>query len=325
MDLLTIFMFVAIFIFTVAMVELVYLAWAESRFAEKRTVKKRLLYISAGGKHGKEKLTKYRNTVLKEVGVYERFILSLPRLSDLDKLLVKSNLPINASLFILGSVALAVFGVVAGLRFLPQTIAAIALGVVFLILPYLFLKIGEMRYFTTFNEQLPEALDLISRAVRSGNSLTAGLSIVGQELDWPVSAEFAATVDEINLGLTMNEAMENLCERVPLSDLRFFAIAILVQKETGGNIGEILDNISRLIRERIQFKRQVRALTAEGRYSAGILIALPILMFCYIYFTNYDYMSIMLEEKMGHYMLFGAGVMQVIGSLMIKKIVTIDI
>ncbi len=325
MDLLTILFFVAVFIFTVAMVELVYLAWVESRFAEKRTVKKRLLYISAGGKHGKDKLVKYRKTVLNEVGVYERFILGLPRFSDLDKLLIKSNLPINASLFILVSIALGALGVIAGMRFLPHALAAAVLGLIFLLLPYLLLKIGEKRYFTKFNEQLPEALDLLARAVRSGNSITSGLAMIGDELDLPISAEFAATVDEINLGLTMNEAMENLCERVPLPDLRFFAIAILVQKETGGNIGEILDNISRLIRERIQFKRQVRALTVEGRYSAGILIALPILMFCYIYFTNYDYMKIMLEEKMGHYMLFGAAVMQVIGSIMIKKIVTIDI
>lgn len=325
MDLLSIFFFVAIFIFTVAVVEVVYLAWVESRFIEKRTVKKRLLYISAGGKHGKEKLTRYRDTVLKEVGIYERFVLKLPRLSNLDKLLIKSNLPINASVFILMSIALAAIGVVAGLRLLPHALAAVALGLVFLVIPYLLLKIGEKRYYTSFNEQLPEALDLLSRAVRSGNSLTSGLAMIGEELEAPISPEFAATVDEINLGLTMNEALENLCERVPLSDLRFFAIAILVQRETGGNIGEILDNISRLIRERIQFQRQVRALTAEGRFSAGILIALPILMFCYVYFTNYEYMSIMLQEKMGHYMLFGAAIMQIIGSIMIKRIVTIEI
>lgn len=325
MDLLTVIFFLAVFIFTVAIVEGVYLAWSESRFAEKRTVKKRLLYISAGGRHGKEKLTKYRDTVLKDVGVYERFILNLPRFSDLDKLLIKASLPINASLFVLFSLALGALGTIAGVRLLPNLFAAIVLGIIFLIIPYLFLKISEKVYFTKFNEQLPEALDLIARAVRSGNALTAGLAMVGEELDDPISSEFSATVDEINLGLTMNEAMENLCERVPLSDLRFFAIAILVQKETGGNISEILENISRLIRERIQFQRQVRALTAEGRYSAGVLIALPILMFCYIYITNYDYLSIMWQEKMGHYMLFGAVIMQLIGSFLIKRIVTIEI
>jgi tight adherence protein B len=325
MDLLTIFLFVAVFVFTVAIVEMIYLAWAESRFAEKRTVKKRLLYISAGGKHGKEKLSKYRDTVLKDVGAYERFILNLPRLSDLDKLLIKAKLPFNASLFIVLSFALGALGVLTGLRFLPNIFATVILAITFLIVPFVFLKISEKVYFTKFNEQLPEALDLIARAVRSGNALTAGIAMVGEELDDPISSEFTATVDEINLGLTMNEAMENLCERVPLSDLRFFAIAILVQKETGGNIGEILDNISRLIRERIQFQRQVRALTAEGRYSAGVLIALPIFMFIYIYLTNYEYISIMWQEEMGHYMLFAAVILQIIGSYMIKRIVTIEI
>ncbi len=123
----------------------------------------------------------------------------------------------------------------------------------------------------------------------------------------------------------MKEAMENLCERVPISDLRFFAIAVLVQKETGGNIGEILDNISRLIRERIQFQRQVRAMTAEGRYSAGILIGLPIFMFIYMYLTNYDYIKLLWQEEMGHYMLYGAIILQIVGAFLIKRIVTIEI
>jgi tight adherence protein B len=123
----------------------------------------------------------------------------------------------------------------------------------------------------------------------------------------------------------MNEAMENLCERVPISDLRFFTVAVLVQRETGGNIGEILDNISRLIRERIQFKRHVAALTAEGRLSAVVLIGLPILMFFYMYTTNYDYLSLLWKEKIGHYMIFGAIILQIIGSYIIKRIVDIDI
>jgi tight adherence protein B len=141
----------------------------------------------------------------------------------------------------------------------------------------------------------------------------------------PIRAEFAAAVDEVNLGLTLKEALDNLCERVPSMDIRFFAIAILLQKETGGNIAEILDNISRLLRERVQFARQVKALTAEGRYSAGVLISLPILMFIYVYFMNYNYISVLWTEKVGQYMLFGAIVLQIIGAWVIKKIVTIEI
>lgn len=318
-------LYIAVFVFTVAIIQVIYLAWKESRFIEKRKVKKRLMYISAGGKHGQEKLAKYRKGVLKEVGAFERFIFNIPRLSNLDKLLIKINIPINATLFVLLSVTLGVIGFGFGYLYLPQTFAAVVVAIVCMLAPYLFLKLAEENYYKKFNNQLPEALDLLSRAVRSGNALAAGLSMIGEQVDDPVSSEFTATVDEINLGLTLNEAMENLCERVPIADLRFFAIAILVQKETGGNIGEILDNISRLIRERIQFKDHVAALTAEGRLSAIVLIGLPILMFIYMYLVNYDYISMLWTEKMGHYMIFGAIILQIIGAYVIKRIVDIDI
>ena len=325
MDKITIFLYVAVFIFTVAVIQVIYLAWVESHFVEKRKIKKRLMYISAGGKHGQEKLDKYRKGILKDVGAFERFIFNIPRLSNLDNLLIKVKMPLNATLFILLSVTLGFIGFGLGYLYLPQPLAAIVVGLVCSVAPYLFLKLAEKDYYKKFNNQLPEALDLLARAVRSGSALSAGLAMIGEELEDPVSAEFAATVDEINLGLTMSEAMENLCERVPIADLRFFSIAILVQKETGGNIGEILDNISRLIRERIQFKDHVAALTAEGRLSAMVLIGLPILMLIYMYLTNYDYLSLLWTEKLGHYMIFGAIVLQIIGTYVIKRIIDIDI
>ena len=324
LDTLTVLLLAAVFVFAAALVQVVFLAWQESRFTEKRTIQKRLLYISAGGKHGQEKLHTYRKSLLKDVGTFERFILSLPRLSTLDKLLLKARLPINASLFIILSIALGFIGLLLGLRYLPHS-AGYLVGVVFLIIPFLLLKIAESRYYEKFNLQLPDALDLLARAMRSGHALTSGLEMIGHEMEEPISTEFSACVDEINLGLTTKEAMDNLCERVPLADLRFFAIAVLVQKETGGNLAEILDNISRLIRERIQFKQLVKTLTAEGRYSAMILIALPILLFIYLYTTNYDYISLLWTDETGQYMLAGAAILQVIGAYVIMRIVDIDI
>jgi tight adherence protein B len=322
---ITIYLYIAVFIFTVAIIQVIYLAWAESRFIEKRKIKKRLMYISAGGKHGQEKLDRYRKGVLKEVGAFERFVFNLPRLSELDNLLIKINIPINATLFILLSLTLGMIGFGIGYLYLPQVYAAVAVALACLLVPYLLLKQAEKNYYKKFNNQLPEALDLLSRAVRSGNALSAGLGMIAEQCEAPISLEFSATVDEINLGLTMNEAMENLCERVPIPDLRFFTIAVLVQKETGGNIGEILDNISRLIRERIQFKDHVAALTAEGRLSAVVLIGLPIFMFVYMYLTNYAYISLLWTEKLGHYMIFGAIILQIVGAYVIKRIVDIDI
>lgn len=325
MELLTILLLAAIFLFTVAVVEVIFLFVAESRFAEKRTVKKRLLFISAGGKHGQEKLLKYREKVLKDVGAMERLALNFPRFSFLDRMLLKARIPINASVFVLASVALGAIGLLLGLKFFPEPVAAVVLGAILLFVPFFMLRLAEKAYYTKFDEQLPEALDLLGRAVRSGHALTSGLELISQEMEDPIGSEFAATVDEMKLGLTMKEALDNLCERVPSTDLRFFAIAVLVQKETGGNIAEVLDNISRLIRERLQFARQVQALTAEGRYSAGVLIVLPILMFIYIYFMNYGYISLLWKEQLGRYMIFGAIVFQIVGAYVIKRIVTIEI
>jgi tight adherence protein B len=325
MDLLTIFLLCAVFLFTVSIVQLLYLFWAESKFAEKRTIKKRLLYISAGGKHGQEKLFLYRDRALKDAGFFERIAFKLPRIPSLDRMLLKAKIPLNATTFIVGSIALGGIGLLVGLKFFTQTLPAVGLGILLLAGPYILLKIAEKSYYANFQEQLPEALDLLARAVRSGYALTAGLEIIGNEMSDPIKSEFAAVVDEVNLGLTLKEALYNLCERVPGMDMRFFTIAVLVQKETGGNIAEILDNISRLIRERFQFARQVKALTAEGRYSAGILIALPILMFIYVYFMNYSYISTLWASQAGLYMLYGAIALQVVGAYFIKKIVSIEI
>jgi len=325
MDILTILFLGAIFLFTVAVIEVLYLFWTESRFAEKRTVKKRLLYISAGGKHGHDKLAVYRDRVLKDVGSMERFALKLPRVSTLDKLLLKAKMPINATTFALASIALGAAGFLAGLKFLPQIGAAVIVGILFLFIPYFILKTMERNYYHKFDEQLPEALDLLSRALKSGHALTSGIEMITDEMEEPIKSEFAATIDEVNLGLTLKEAFDNLCERVPSTDLRFFAIAVVVQKETGGNLAEILDNISRLIRERMAFGRQVKALTAEGRLSAMVLIGLPIFMFLYIYLVNYEYISLLWSEKIGLYMIAGAIVLQIVGAYFIKRIVSIEI
>lgn len=325
MDILTILFLGAIFLFTVAVVEVCYLFWTESRFAEKRTVKKRLLYISAGGSHGQEKLAIYRDRVLRDVGSMERFALKLPRVSTLDRLLLKAKMPINATTFAIASIALGGAGFLAGLKFLPQVAAAVIVGLLFLSIPFLLLKLMERNYYHKFDDQLPEALDLLSRALKSGHALTSGLEMITDEMEDPIKSEFAATVDEINLGLTLKEALDNLCERVPSTDLRFFAIAVVVQKETGGNLAEILDNISRLIRERMAFARQVKALTAEGRLSALILIGLPIFMFLYIYLVNYEYISLLWSEKIGLYLIAGAIALQIVGAYFIKRIVSIEI
>lgn len=315
----------ALFLFTSFFTLFLYYAWMGSKFAQKQLMRRRFLYISAGGMHGKEKLALYKNHVLENAGLIEKLAFSLPRSNRLDSLLLKAGISTTVSLFFLFSLACASLGFILGYLFLPTPGSGLLLSLMFLLAPYGYLLIRERKFLEKFDEQLPEALDLLARAVRSGHAVASGFELIAGEMEEPIKSEFRATVDEINMGLSLKDAFANFCARVPSTDLRFFSIAILIQKETGGNVAEILDRIGRLIRERLQFKRQVRALTAEGRLSAWVLILLPLVMLLYMYFINYDYVSQLWTEKIGLYMLGGGFFLQLVGALVIRRIVTIDI
>ena len=320
----TILILCAVFLFVFLIVIVIYGILNESKFAEKRTVKKRLLFMSAGGMHGQEKLVRYRNNAMKDVGAFEQALLKLPRIPNLDRLLVKSKVAVNASTFILASAAFALLGFLLGYTLLTRISAGIGLGLLFGLAPLVLLQMAARSYYNKFQEQLPEALDLLGRALRSGHALTSGLDMIAQETVDPIKAEFAITVDELKLGLTVQEAFDNLCQRVPSADLRFFAVAVNIQRETGGNLAEILDGISRLIRDRVQFGRHVQALTAEGRLSAWILISLPLVMFIYIYFVNYEYVSMLWTDRVGLILLSGGIISQFVGAYVMKRIVAIE-
>jgi tight adherence protein B len=327
MDTANIILTGVIFFFSVSIIMFLYYLWIGSKFAEKQLMKRRLLYISAGGKHGRQKLALYQERVLKDAGVFERLAFTMPRFSRLDSLLLKSGISISVTGFVAICIACACIGFLAAYRLLPPAgiIAAIVIGFTFAIIPYLYLLFMEAKFLKKFDEQLPEALDLLSRALRSGYAIASGFELIAEEMENPIRSEFRATVDEINLGLPVQDAFHNLCERVPSTDLKFFAIAILIQRETGGNVAEILDRIGRLIRERLQFNRQVQALTAEGRLSAWVLILLPVVMFIYMFFVNYEYISLLWTHKAGLLLIALGLFLQVIGALFIKKIVNIDI
>jgi len=325
MGALNLFILLSVFLFAASLVGFVFLLWTESHFSHKRQIKKRLLYISAGGMHGREKLALYRSKVLNDAGLLEKFAFELPRIAHLDRMLICSRLPLNATTFVLLSLALAGFGVV--IAFVMDGPMTVTVGLPLLLgaLPYLLLRWSEKTTLRKFIDQCPEALDLMARAIRSGHALSSAMSMVADEMGDPIRSEFTTLVDEIKMGLTINEALENLCHRVPLQELRFFSISVQIQKETGGNVAEIFDNLSHLIRERASFRRQVRALTAEGRLSAGILLALPLLLFAYLYFVNYDYISLLWQEEAGLYMILVAAVAQLMGILVIRKIIRIEI
>ncbi|MFB3854338.1 MAG: type II secretion system F family protein [Vicinamibacterales bacterium] len=176
-----------------------------------------------------------------------------------------------------------------------------------------------------FEEQFPEALDLLSRAIRAGHALTTALGMVAEEAPDPIGPEFRKTYDEQNYGLPLRDALDNLAARVPLLDVKFFVTAVLIQRETGGNLSEILDNLAHVVRERFKILRQVRVHTAHGRYTGYVLMALPAFLIVALWFINPEHIGLLFTERMGQTMLIAAIVLQIFGYLWIKRIVKIEV
>jgi tight adherence protein B len=209
--------------------------------------------------------------------------------------------------------------------FYHNSILAILAAAGGLLGPLAFVAFKRSRRLRAFEKNFPEAIDLLSRAVRAGHSFTTGLEMIATELPEPVAGEFRTAFEEQNFGLPLRDALLNLSERVPLIDVRFFVTALLIQKETGGNLAEILDNLSHVVRDRFRILGEVRIKTAQGRLTAGILMALPPFMVVMMRFLNPDYVNQLFTDPWGPYMLGGGAILQVIGSIMLWKIVNIEV
>lgn len=199
----------------------------------------------------------------------------------------------------------------------------IALALAFL--PVMWLVFKRNKRITKINAQLPEALELLSRSLRAGHSLGAGFGLVAAEMSQPIAREFGRCFEEQNLGISLEEALESMTRRVPNLDIRFFATAVTLQRQTGGDLAEILDKIGRLVRARFRLAGQIQALTGEGRLSGIVLLALPPGLFGVMYFLNREYCMSLFYDEMGRKMLGGALVLQIVGALVIRKIINIKV
>jgi tight adherence protein B len=192
-------------------------------------------------------------------------------------------------------------------------------------LPLLWLIWRRRKRLKAFAVQLPDALELIARALRAGHSLASGFNLVKEEMAPPIGKEFGRVFEEQNLGIPMDDSLSNLTSRVPNLDLKFFSTAIVLQRQTGGDLAEILDKIGYIVRERFKIWGQVQALTGEGRLSGIVLLALPPVLFLAVYRLNPEYIMMLFSDPMGKKMLAGAVIMQVLGALVIRKIINIKV
>ncbi len=192
-------------------------------------------------------------------------------------------------------------------------------------LPLVWVMLKRRKRLKLFTKQLPEALDMTGRALRAGHSLGAGFQMVSTEIPDPLGTEFGRVYEEQNLGIALEDSLQNMCERVPSLDLRFFATAVILQRTTGGDLAEILEKISHIIRERFKIFGQIQALTGEGRLSGTVLLAMPPVLLGVMMVLNYDYVMLLFNTEIGNKMLGVAAIMQLVGAIVIKKIINIKV
>jgi tight adherence protein B len=246
------------------------------------------------------------------------------RFFNLRSFLQQADTQLSPSKFIAISIGIGV-GTTFLLPILGLPVLLAPAGLLLGLMPYAVLFFKRKRRLAAFGKLLPEALELISRALRAGHSLASGFKLVADEMAAPISTEFERCYEAQNLGVPLEEAIEEMTNRVPNLDLRFFATAVILQRQTGGDLAEILDKIGYLVRERFKIWGQIQALTGEGRLSGIVLLALPPALFVVMYYLNPGYSMTLFTDPMGHQMLAGAIVMQIVGALVIKKIVNIKV
>jgi len=248
-----------------------------------------------------------------------------PNLPSLQKLIVQADVHIRAStLFGIGAVLGVVGASISWLAGVKPYLAPL-LGIVMMLVPFVWLLTKRALRLRKFASQLPDALELVARALRAGHSLAAGMHVVAEEMPAPISDEFLRVYEEQNLGIPIDDALKGMCERVPNLDLRFFVTSVLIQRMTGGDLAEILDKIGYVIRERFRILGQVKALTAEGRLSGVILIALPFGLFLMMLHIKPDYVEKLWTHELGIKMSVFALIMQLLGAVVIRKIVNIKV
>jgi len=241
----------------------------------------------------------------------------------LERLVTQSGLKITVGTLVMTSVLAAVAGYALVKWLTYYTYLGLAAAPLFGMIPYLIVRYARNKRLELFEEQFPEAIALIARALRAGHAFPTGLQMVADEIPAPVGAEFKLVYDRQSFGMSLNEALKGLAERVPVIDARFFVTAVLTQRETGGNLSEVLDNLANVIRERFKVKRQVRVVTAHGRITGWILAALPPALAVILCFVSPEHMKTMVTDPLGIKMLAIGGTMQAIGTVIIRKLVNI--
>jgi tight adherence protein B len=266
-----------------------------------------------------------KGKLLSEIPWLNRLLSGVSIMQRLHLLLEQANIPYPLGVFVLLAIILLMLGFTGALKLTSSYLIAIAAALFSGMLPYFYIRFKQKKRMRRFQEQLPAALESMARSLRAGHAFSGGLKLVAEEFADPIGPEFDKTVDEINFGVDFNVALKNLSNRIDCDDLRYFVIAVTIQRETGGNLTEILDSIAYIIRERFKLEGNIRTLAAEGKLSAYILFGLPFFIGFVVFFLNPEYIKILFTDVIGKWIIAITVIMMIIGIRVISGIVKIKV
>jgi tight adherence protein B len=297
----------------------------DQRTAQARVLRDRLAAVQKTGDEPIAEAALLRDELLSRIPAFDTFLRRSERVSLLQKVLAQGSLDVRAGNFLMLCIASAL--VLACIAFIAG--GSLLFGWVGLVLgfflPYAYATHMRKKRFQKFEEKFPEAIDTLARAVRAGHAFTTALEMIANEVSEPVAGEFRQLYEEQKFGLPVRDALLNLADRIPLVDVKFFITAVMLQRETGGNLAEILDNLSYVIRERFKILRQVRVHTAQGRLTMVLLMALPPSIVVIMQILNPGFIRPLFTDPIGHALIVGGITLQTLGYFVIRRIIRIQV
>lgn len=316
---------VLVFIAMLLLLEGLYLMWRAHKGPEAKKLQSRLHALSASRDRSTQTQV-LKQRMLGELPMIDRMLESVPRIRVLDRSIQQSGLSWSVSKLLMWcAISMVAVGMTMYVTARMSLMISVLAGLVGFALPWMYVMYKKNQRMSRLEKQLPDALDLIIRALRAGHAFSSALKMTGEEMPEPIAGEFRIVHDEINFGVSLQQALSHLSERVPLTDLRYFVVAVLIQRESGGNLTEILANLARLIRERLKLLGKVRVLSSEGRMSAWILTLMPFFLAFVMNLANPDFMRPLWTDPLGitivQYML----TLMAFGVFIMRKIVRIRV
>lgn len=315
---------VLLFVTVVTVLELIFYAFRMIRENKNERLRARIKSLSKSLKWNDQQGIR-RNRLLSHSPTLNRFLSHLPLIKKLDLIVQQANVAQPVGFFVLLSLLLGFVTLYFSNITLKNMILSTAVAGFSSAIPWVYLIRKRKKRIEKFISQLPEGVQLISRAMRAGHAFSTGMQLAAAEFEDPLGSEFEYTIDQINFGVPTAEALKTLARRMDCEEAKFFAVSVILQRETGGNLAEILDTLANLIRERFKLKGKIRTLSAEGRISAAGLICMPILVTIALYFLNREYILFLLQDPVGRIMSLIALIMMTIGILFIRRMINFEI